>query len=221
MIITRQKDFGEIKKYIKQYRNFFLIGCAECATVCGTGDEKAIQSLKNWLQSQNKTVTGWMIAKAGCQIFGTKREISHYKDLIEKSQCILVLSCGVGTQTITELFEEKPVIPVNDTLFIGNMRRFREFEERCRACGDCLLAITGICVVTLCPKQMLNGPCGGYKGECCEVNSDTKCAWVVAYRILEKNGVADKFYKKISGPKNWLKANSPRRYSARKGIDRI
>lgn len=221
MIITRQKSIEEIRQYIKPYKTFFLVGCSECASLCGTGDEEAIVSLKSWLESQNKRVTGWMIARAGCQILGTKRELSHYKEALQQAQCILVLSCGAGTQTITEFFGQKPVIPLNDTLFIGNMRRFREFEEKCRACGECLLAITGVCVITLCPKQMLNGPCGGYKDDRCEINNGTRCAWIVAYRILEKRGMVDKFYKKISGPKNWFKAGFPRQYSVRKKIDRI
>lgn len=219
MIVTKQKDLKEIKQYIKKYKTFFLIGCSECASLCGTGDEKAILNLRDWLESQNKKVTGWMITKAGCQILGTKRELTQYKESLDQTQCILVLSCGAGVQTITEFFEEKSVIPVNDTLFIGNMRRFREFEEKCRACGECLLAITGICVVTLCPKQMLNGPCGGYRGDRCEINNERKCAWIIAYRILEKRGIVDKFYKNILGPKNWLKADSPRQYSVRKKLD--
>ncbi|GAB5046741.1 methylenetetrahydrofolate reductase C-terminal domain-containing protein [Thermodesulfovibrio sp. TK110] len=210
MIITRKKDLKEIEKYIENFDKFFLIGCSECATLCGTGNEEAILNLKQWLESNNKKVTGWMIAKTGCQILGTKRELSQYRDSIEEAQCIMVLSCGAGTQSITELFEEKPVIPINDTLFIGNMRRFREFEERCRACGECFLAITGVCVVTLCPKSMLNGPCGGYKDGKCEVNPMRKCAWIAAYDILEKRGFTDKFYENILGPKDWSKANSPR-----------
>jgi len=210
VIITKKKDLKEIEKYIENLNSFFLIGCSECASLCGTGDEEAILNLKQWLESQGKKVTGWIIAKTGCQILGTKRELSKYKEAIDESQGIMVLSCGAGTQSIVEFFEEKPVIPVNDTLFIGNMRRFREFEERCRACGECFLALTGVCVVTLCPKSMLNGPCGGYRDGRCEVNPLRKCAWTVAYEILQKRGVVEKFYEDILGPKDWSKNTSPR-----------
>lgn len=216
MIITKPKSHEEIEKYISNYQSFFLIGCSECASLCGTGDEEAILNLKQWLESMNKKVSGWMIAKTGCQILGTKREISKYRDLLNDAECIMVLSCGAGTQTITELFEDKAVIAVNDTVFIGNMGRFREFEERCRACGECFLAITGVCVVTLCPKSMLNGPCGGYKNGKCEVNPDRKCAWLIAYSILEKKGLVDKFYETILGPKDWSKSNTPRNYSSKR-----
>jgi ferredoxin len=216
MIITKAKEDKDIEKYIGNYKRFFLIGCSECASLCGTGDDEAISIMKKWLESIEKEITGSFIAKTGCQILGTKRELSQYKEALERADCILVLSCGAGTQTITELYTEKPVIPVNDTLFIGNMSRFREFEERCRACGECFLAITGICVVTLCPKSMLNGPCGGYKEGRCEVNPERKCAWIVAYNILEKRGLLENFYQQILGPKDWSKTNSPRQYSAKR-----
>ncbi|WP_297211366.1 MULTISPECIES: methylenetetrahydrofolate reductase C-terminal domain-containing protein [Thermodesulfovibrio] len=210
MIVTKRKQLDEIAAYIDSYKKFFLIGCYECASLCGTGDEVAIMTLKDWLHKEGKSVTGWFIAKTGCQILGTKKEISAYRELIEEAECIMVLSCGAGTQTLVEFFEGKPVIPVNDTLFIGNMRRFRDFEERCRACGECFLAITGVCVVTLCPKSMLNGPCGGYKDGKCEVNKERKCAWIIAFSILERKNLVEKFYESLLGPKDWSKANSPR-----------
>lgn len=219
MIVSKKKKNEELSTYIDRYNSYFLIGCSECASLCGTGDEEAILQLKEWLEKQGKQITGWFIAKTGCQILGTKRELSKYKELIDKSDCILVLSCGAGTQTIVEFFEDKPIIPVNDTLFIGNMRRFREFEERCRACGECFLAITGVCVVTLCPKSMLNGPCGGYKDGRCEVNPQKKCVWVIAFNILEKRGVIDRFYESLLGPKDWSKASSPRDYAVKEKVN--
>ncbi len=218
MIVTKHKQYKDLEKYIQNCETFFLIGCSECATLCGTGDEEAILNLKIWLETQNKTVTGWMITKTGCQILGTKRELFKYKEALQDADCIMVLSCGSGTQSITDLFEDKLVLPVNDTLFIGNMSRFKEFEERCRACGECFLALTGVCVVTLCPKSMLNGPCGGYKDGKCEVNQQRKCAWVIAYSILEKRGFLDRFYQEILGPKDWAKSNTPRYFGKRESI---
>lgn len=210
MIVTKQKEKDTLLTQIEKFNRFFLIGCSECATLCETGSEEVVLKLKEWLESINKTVTGWFVAKTGCQILGTRAELKKFKEQLEGAECILALSCGAGTQSLTEIFEEKPVIPVNDTLFIGNMRRLKEFEEKCRACGECLLAITGVCVVTLCPKSMLNGPCGGYKDGKCEVYSHRKCVWIVAYNLLERRGLVDMFYENILGPKDWSKAGSPR-----------
>ncbi len=210
MIVTKRKEEKELFSQISNFKSFFLIGCAECASLCGTGDEDALNTLRESLKNIGKVVTGQFVAKTGCQILGTKREAMKFKEEIEQAECILVLSCGAGTQSIGEFIQDKPVIPVNDTLFIGSMRRLREFEERCRACGECFLAITGVCVVTLCPKSMLNGPCGGYRDGKCEVNPKRKCVWIVAFDILEKRGLIDRFYSDVLGPKDWSKGNHPR-----------
>lgn len=215
MIVTKQKEGQILKSFIESYSSFFLVGCSECATLCDTGSESVVLKLKESIESSGKTVTGWLVVKSGCQILGTKAELRRFKDEIERAECILALSCGAGTQTLSELFEAKPVIPVNDTLFIGNMRRLGEFEEKCRACGDCLLALTGVCVVTLCPKSMLNGPCGGYREGKCEVFTDRRCVWLAAYTILERRGLVELFYENILGPKDWSKVSSPRRHSIR------
>ena len=45
------------------------------------------------------------------------------------------------------------------------------WSERCRACGECVLDQTGgICPMTICAKNLLNGPCGGTNHGKCEVD---------------------------------------------------
>jgi hypothetical protein len=65
--------------------------------------------------------------------------------------------------------------------------------ERCLACGDCILHLTGgICPITRCPKSLLNGPCGGvYEGKC-EVDRTNDCVWILIYRRLKELGQLDK-----------------------------
>ncbi|MGO1037421.1 methylenetetrahydrofolate reductase C-terminal domain-containing protein, partial [Clostridioides difficile] len=42
--------------------------------------------------------------------------------------------------------------------FIGEVQRVGEYEEACKACGDCELGWTGgICPVTMCAKGLMNG----------------------------------------------------------------
>ena len=63
-------------------------------------------------------------------------------------------------------------------------------QERCRACGECVLGETGgICPITICAKNLLNGPCGGTNKGKCEVDEDKDCAWTLIYRRLEKHGL--------------------------------
>lgn len=49
-----------------------------------------------------------------------------------------------------------------------------------------------------CPKQMLNGPCGGVCEGVCELGGE--CAWVKAFYALKKAGRLDD-YMKVKVPK--------------------
>ncbi len=215
MIITKKRELNELMENIKNYKSFFLIGCSECATLCGTGGEPELKAMKETLEAEGKKVTGMFVAKTGCQVLGTKVELKPFKDALAEAQCILVMSCGAGTQSAVELFEDKPVYPANDTLFLGNMTRLQMFDERCSLCGKCILDQTGgICPVTACPKRLLNGPCGGTNDGKCEVSPDIECAWVRIYNRLKKiDRLQD--MKKIAKPKDWSAHKKPMKLNVR------
>jgi ferredoxin len=201
MIVTKKREFNELMENIKNYKSVFLLGCSECAALCGTGGEPEVKDMKDVLESQGKEVTGTFVAKSGCQVLGTKVELKPFKDAIEKADCIIVMSCGAGTQTAVELYENKPVFPANDSLFLANMTRLKVFDERCSLCGKCILDKTGgICPVTRCAKGLLNGPCGGSQGGFCEVSKDTPCVWQLIYARLKKLNQLD-VLKESSQPK--------------------
>src|SRR3990172_7152094 len=127
MIITKKRDFAELTENLKNYNRFFLLGCSECATLCGTGGEPELKDMKEALESQGKEVTGTFVAKTGCQVLGTKVELKPFKEALDKTDCIVVLSCGSGTHTAVDLYEDKPVFPANDSMFLGNMTRLQFF----------------------------------------------------------------------------------------------
>ncbi len=56
-------------------------------------------------------------------------------------------------------------------------------HEVCRNCGECLKPYTrkNKCPMEDCPKNMLNGPCGGVHDGICELGTQP-CVWV---QILE------------------------------------
>ncbi len=216
MIISKKKDLKGLMENIKGYRSFFLIGCSECAALCGTGGEPEIGEMKGALEAEGKIVTGGIVAKTGCQVLGTKTELKQFKEQLNKAECILVMSCGAGTQAATEIFEDKPVYPTNDSLFLGNMTRFRMFDERCSLCGECILDRTGgICPITTCPKGLLNGPCGGCKDGHCEVSPDIECAWVRIYERMKRLDKLQEFCETILEAKDWSKTQKPRNLYAR------
>ncbi len=211
MIVTKKRDFQELMENIKEYRSFFLIGCSECASLCGTGGEPEVKAMKGALDAEGKVVTGGIVAKTGCQVLGTKTELKKYREELDKSDCILVMSCGAGTQAAVEIFEDKPVFPTNDSMFLGNMTRYQMFDERCSLCGRCILDKTGgICPITACPKGLLNGPCGGCKDGHCEVSPDIKCAWVRIYERMKRLDKLEEFCNTIIEAKDWSTSQKPR-----------
>ncbi len=216
MIITKKRDFKKLIENIKNYKSFFLIGCSECATLCGTGGEEQVKELSDALRAEGKEVTGGFVAKTGCQVLGTKKELKAFKDETARAECILVMSCGAGTQSAVEIFADKPVYPTNDSLFLGNMTRFQMFDERCSMCGECILDKTaGICPVTTCPKGLLNGPCGGMKDGRCEVSPDIPCAWVRIYERMKTLDKLEELSESVLDVKDWSAAQGPRTLSTR------
>jgi len=98
-----------------------------------------------------------------------------------------------------------------NTKFLGSNEGGGTWLERCRACGECVLGDTGgICPITICAKNLLNGPCGGTNKGKCEVDKDKDCAWTLIYRRLEKLGGLDNI-RKIFPPKNYHVQTHPSR----------
>ncbi len=215
MIVTKKRELNDLMENIKNYNSFFLIGCSECASLCATGGEPELKAMKETLEAEGRKVTGTFVAKTGCQVLGTKIELKQFKDELANTDCILVMSCGAGTQTAVDLFKDKPVYPTNDSLFLGNMTRLQMFDQRCSLCGQCILDKTGgICPVTACPKGLLNGPCGGTNEGKCEVSSDIECAWVRIYNRM-KNIDQLEDMKKVVEPKDWSAGNTPMNLNSR------
>jgi len=209
MIITKSKDIKDVVEFVKDKRNIFLVGCGSCAEACKTGGEPEVIALKNELESHGKKVTAWIIPEETCNQNLTRKLINENKSAFEQADAVIVLACGAGVQTITNLYEEKVVYPGLDTLFLGNTRRVGDFAENCSLCGECVLGETAsICPVTRCPKGLLHGPCGGMDDGKCEMDKTKECAWVRIYERLKAQGELDKL-KKLKPLKDYSKHSKP------------
>jgi len=210
MIITKQKDFNELISLIGK-KPVFIIGCSECATICNTGGEKEVLEMKVALEDKNIPVTGWVILEPACHLQNDKRILRKHKEEVNKANKILVLACGNGIQTVSEIIDHADVISGNDTLFLGEIKRANEFEKRCNMCGDCIEDLFGgFCPVSRCPKSMLNGPCGGSIEGKCEVDSNIDCVWdLIHKRLKEKKQL--QLLNIIQEPKDWSKSTETRR----------
>jgi ferredoxin len=210
MIISTKKRFDDILNSIRG-EPVFIVGCNECATLCHTGGEEEILEMKNAIEEKKIIVTGWVILEPACHLNNDKRLLKSHKEEIDKAKKILVLACGNGVQTVSEIFIDKDIISGTDTLFLGEIKRASEFEKRCSMCGECLLdSFGGFCPISRCPKSLLNGPCGGSMDGKCEVDPELDCVWDTIYKYLKERGKLD-LLKEVKEPKDWSKSTKTRR----------
>ncbi len=202
MIVTKQKELEDIIKKI--HGSVFIFGCGICSDTSRTGGPKEVITMKGILEDKNITVHGTYVIDAMCHLQKVKKAVRDNKEFVAKSDSILVLSCGSGVQSaVNALDDSKRIISGVDTMFLGNIENLSSLKEMCSLCGKCVLNETGgICPVTLCPKGLLNGPCGGMKNYKCEIDENLDCAWVKIYeRAVIQNTVGD--IKTIAKPKDY------------------
>ena len=214
MIITKQKELKEILKYLEGEKKIFLIGCGECSTTCKTGGEDDIKRIKALLEKEGKVISGYCVPEAPCIAAKVKMELAKNRKTIEASDAILVLACGLGIQSVAEnLRVDKKVHVGCDTLFMGAIDSTGAFQERCSACGDCILDLTGlICPITRCAKSLMHGPCGGQDKGKCEVDKTRDCAWILIYNELKKKGKVQLLKEKRPAT-DYSKSSKPRQLS--------
>jgi ferredoxin len=186
MIVAEQKPLEEIKGLIADAHKVLVVGCGTCVTVCFAGGEKESGILASSLRMATR-------------IDGDPVDVSHvtvqrqceweYIDPVGEqahdADVVVSLGCGIGVQALAERFPDVVVVPGLNTTFLGLPTEQGVWEERCAACGSCLLGLTGgICPIARCAKQLLNGPCGGSQNGECEIGHDTPCAWQLIYDRL-------------------------------------
>jgi ferredoxin len=191
MIITKKKTDEEIEEMTKPFGKLFVVGCGTCSTSCQTGGEEQVAEM---VEKLGDKVIGSAMVEEPCDIRIDRKDLKNYKDAVREADAILVMSCGVGVQTVGE-YSDKIVLPASDTLFIGKTERIGKFYDMCKACGECILDETGgVCPITRCPKGLLNGPCGGQVEGKCEVGEyKNDCAWVLIWKKLTEQDRLDLF----------------------------
>ena len=211
MIITTKKNIDDILKFLKGEKNIFIIGCGECSTTCRTGGEKEVLEMKETLEQKGFNITGIVIPDAPCIASQARIALAKNKKVIDSSDSILILACGLGAQSVKDnLFSDKPLHIGCDTQFMGQVAKDGTFLERCSGCGDCVLELTDfICPVTRCAKGLMNGPCGGQNKGKCEVDKDKDCAWILVYEALKKKNKVH-LLREIQRPKDYSKMLKPK-----------
>ena len=193
MIVAEQKPLDEIKQLVSGYDKVLVLGCGTCVTVCFAGGEKEVGILASSLRMATRLdgiQTEFLEATVQRQCEYEYNEA--IAELLSQVDAVLSIACGIGVQTMNEQYPDIQTLPGLNTTFLGQPTEQGVWEERCQACGNCVLGTTGgICPIARCAKSLLNGPCGGSQDGVCEVDPDMPCAWQLIYDRMSALGKLD------------------------------
>ena len=184
MLITELKSKETILSLVSG--KVFIINCHGCKEVHFPEHEA------DALQKELENVTGILTTDYICNPENLKLRLSKHQAAIDAADMVLVFSCGVGVQTVSEILDTKKVCAACDTYALPGFQGVTPLEHDCKQCGECYLNITGgICPITACSKSLVNGQCGGAKNGMCEVDPNMECGWERIIRRLTQVGRLD------------------------------
>ena len=187
MLITELKAKETIESLASG--KVFIINCHGCREI--RFPEKEADALQKELTEAGK-VTGIITTDYICNPENLKLRLEKHAAAIEAADAVLVFSCGVGVQTVSDYLEGKPVYACCDTYALPGFQGVTPLEHDCKQCGECFLNLTGgICPLTACSKSLVNGQCGGAKKGKCEVDPNMECGWERIYQKLKAIGRLD------------------------------
>ena len=187
MLITKLKARDTILSYVTG--KVFIINCHGCREIYFP--EHEADALQKELADAGK-VTGIFTTDYICNPENLKLRLEKHMGAIEEADVVLVFSCGVGVQTVSEYLDSKRVYACCDTYALPGFQGVTPLEHDCDQCGQCYLNLTGgICPLTACSKSLINGQCGGAKNGKCEVDPNMDCGWERIIRRLTAIGRLD------------------------------
>ena len=185
------KEHDELVSLLADKDNLFVIACNKCFKEFETVDEPDCDEFLKLAAEQGKTVTGSAKVDFVCNKVQTERKM---QDMIpEGTENVVVISCGLGVQTVAELSGKATYAAANTLNYTGH-HGMALTKKSCDACAQCYLNLTGgICPIVDCSKSLVNGQCGGAKNGKCEVNPEKDCAWEKINKKLEQQGRLKEF----------------------------
>lgn len=204
MIVGEQKPLEEIMELLGDAQKVLVAGCGTCVTVCFAGGEKEVGILASELRMKSKLEDHPMeVDEVTVQRQCEWEYVDPLGEQLDEYDVVLSLACGIGVQAMNERFPDVITLPGINTTGLNLPVEQGIWEERCQACGNCILGETfGICPIARCSKQLLNGPCGGSQDGVCEVDPDIPCAWQLIWDRAIEFGQMERLLK-IEPPKDW------------------
>lgn len=205
MIVAERKPLAEILANVRGAGKALVVGCNTCVAICLAGGEKevAVTAAQLRLALRKEGLAGSITERSverQCEVEFN----AELTEAIAAHDVVLSLACGVGVQTLVEQFPDAIVYPGLNTTFMGRPEELGVWSERCLGCGNCVLdKFGGVCPITRCSKNLLNGPCGGSANGRCEVDPENiPCAWQLIYDRLTRLGQLDRLMA-VEPPKDW------------------
>lgn len=204
MIVAERKSLDEIKKLVGEAEKVLVVGCGTCVTVCFAGGAReAAITASSLRMATNLDGNGKAVRDVTVQRQCEWEYLDQIAEDVADVDVVLSLGCGIGVQAMVEHFPDAWVVPGLNTSFLGLPTEQGVWAERCAACGDCILGLTGgICPIARCSKSLLNGPCGGSENGHCEIDPEIPCAWQLIYDRLSSMDRLDVLLE-LQPPKNW------------------
>ena len=201
------KSQEELEGMLAGKDNLFVVACNKCFKEFETTQEPDCSCFTAIAEAQGKHITGSVKVDFLCNKIQTEKTLAGL--VPEGTENVVVVSCGLGVQTVADLAAVPTFTATNSLNYVGH-HGMALTKKTCGACAQCYLNATGgICPITQCAKSLVNGPCGGQKNGKCEVNPENDCAWIQIYKRLEQLGQLDKLsmtrpdkgYEKVAYPR--------------------
>lgn len=201
----RLKNNEELAALLEGKDKLFVVACNKCFKEFTSVDEPDCDEFVKFAGEQGKTVTGAVKVDFLCNKTQTEKKLQGL--IPEGTENVVVISCGLGIQTMADL-AGKPVIAAANSLNYRGHHGMALTKKACDACAQCYLNVTGgVCPIVDCAKSLVNGQCGGSKNGKCEVDPSKDCAWEKIYRRLEKQGRLEEFLKQPVQLRDYSKIN--------------
>ena len=117
MIVGEQKPFEEIWEMVKDHKQLTVFGCNTCVAVCHQGGNKEAGILAAQLRMRaTQDDVDIEIIDSGIERQCEHEFFEKTEELVQKSEAILSLACGIGVQFMAEKYEI-PIYPGLNTTF--------------------------------------------------------------------------------------------------------
>jgi len=100
MLVSERKPWEEILNFLASDKNIFLIACGGCSEACKTGGEKGLEEIREKLKEERKEITDSFVVDFACNKVLLALKLNRYISQLQKSDSILVSSCGIGVQAV-------------------------------------------------------------------------------------------------------------------------